>query len=65
MNTVARRTGSSLVARRWLGRAATLGRSVEHGLAVTALLAMGVLPVLELLLRAVLGMGIPGAAVDM
>ncbi len=43
-------------------RIATLGGLAEHGLTATALLAVGLLPVLELLLRTLFGIGIPGSS---
>ena len=40
---------------------AIFGRRVENGICGLALLAMGLLPVLELGLRAIFGSGLPGS----
>ncbi len=45
-----------------LAPVATLGRRIEDGLNVIALIAMGVLPVLELLFRACCNSGIRGSS---
>ncbi len=46
----------------WSVRIPTIARSAEDGLTGVALLAMGVLPVLELALRALLNKGVPGSS---
>ena len=46
----------------WLTRIPSLTRRAEDGLTGAALLAMGLLPVLELLLRALFNQGIPGSS---
>jgi C4-dicarboxylate transporter, DctM subunit len=48
--------------RRAVATAAAAGRWAEHALTGAALLAMGLLPVLELLLRTVANKGIPGSS---
>lgn len=45
-----------------LARIAALGRRTENGLTAAALIAMGVLPVLELVLRTFFNEGIPGSS---
>src|SRR3990170_1259495 len=45
-----------------LTRIRTMGQSAEDGLTAAALLAMGVLPVLELVLRTFFRTGVPGSS---
>ncbi len=62
MSTVPLRKGSNMVTLNGLARVSYLGRLIEDRLAVAALLAMGVLPVLELGLRTFFNAGIPGSS---
>ncbi len=62
MSTAPLRKGSNMVTLNGFARVSSLGRLIEDRLAVAALLAMGVLPVLELGLRTFFNAGIPGSS---
>ncbi len=62
MSTAPLRKGSNMVTLNGFARVSSLGRLIEDRLAVAALLAMSVLPVLELGLRTFLNAGIPGSS---
>lgn len=62
MSTVVLRNVSEMVAGSGLAKVAKVGRLAEDGLTAAALLAMGLLPVLELALRIFFNAGIPGSS---